>query len=668
MASAPATPITRLASTGSLAATVASERSLTPASASLQPPAHFSAAVVSSSTLPTGSVLPADTATVTTSGAQVVVSGSSPTFTTGDTAGSAVVALSPGAAGPPAITIVTGTATAPQLTTINAADWTAKLKEIQTAERLAKLREEEQVARHTTTDRRTVYELCVVCGDKASGRHYGAISCEGCKGFFKRSVRKQLGYACRGNKDCQVTKHHRNRCQYCRLQKCLTMGMRSDSVQSERKPLESKDRLPAGMSPSTQKIYIRKDLRSPLAATPTFVGERTGPEGDVLEKALGLIDAGLLANSAAASNTDLSTLASVVTTLVTMSKKGCYDGVSDFRVAMNGEGTVSSGGKEKNLISKAFDTMARAVQAQSPLLNDGNIASDHVTLNMDTESETLFEMEGPLLLDSHIPFNLTTPTPMPSYLNIHYICESASRLLFLSVHWSRSIPAFQLLSPEVQVTLVRGCWSDLFVLGLAQCSQMLPLNSILGAIINHLQTNLQEEKMTGQHVKQVTDHICKLQDYVNIMLRLQVDEHEYAYLKAIMLFSPDHPSLPNARQVEKFQDKAYQELRNYIAQTFPDNPDRFPKLLLRLPTLRSLQPTIMEELFFAGLIGNVQIDSVIPYILRMESSDYAGQMGGSDQTSSESTSCGEAVDMTKPSHPNGEEEDESNFGEGSDAK
>lgn len=61
-----------------------------------------------------------------------------------------------------------------------------------------------------------------------SGRHYGAISCEGCKGFFKRSIRKQLGYQCRGNRDCEVTKHHRNRCQYCRLQKCLAMGMRSD--------------------------------------------------------------------------------------------------------------------------------------------------------------------------------------------------------------------------------------------------------------------------------------------------------------------------------------------------------------------------------------------------------------------------------------------------------
>ena len=37
----------------------------------------------------------------------------------------------------------------------------------------------------------------------------------------------------------------------------------------------------------------------------------------------------------------------------------------------------------------------------------------------------------------------------------------------------------------------------------------------------------------------------------------------------------------------------------------------------------------MEELFFAGLIGNVQIDNIIPYILRMETAEYNSQMGGS---------------------------------------
>ena len=94
------------------------------------------------------------------------------------------------------------------------------------------------------------------------------------------------------------------------------------------------------------------------------------------------------------------------------------------------------------------------------------------------------------------------------------------------------------------------------------------------------------------------------------------------------LFVADHPGLLTRRQVEKFQEKAFQELRSYVSQAFPEDRDRFPRLLLRLPPLRALQPQVMEELFFAGLIGNVQIDSVIPYILRMGAGEYNSQRGG----------------------------------------
>jgi len=76
--------------------------------------------------------------------------------------------------------------------------------------------------------------LCSICGDRASGKHYGVYSCEGCKGFFKRTVRKDLTYACREDKICIIDKRQRNRCQYCRYQKCLTCGMKREAVQEER--------------------------------------------------------------------------------------------------------------------------------------------------------------------------------------------------------------------------------------------------------------------------------------------------------------------------------------------------------------------------------------------------------------------------------------------------
>ncbi|XP_030639414.1 nuclear receptor subfamily 1, group H, member 5 isoform X2 [Chanos chanos] len=76
-------------------------------------------------------------------------------------------------------------------------------------------------------------ELCVVCGDKASGYHYNALTCEGCKGFFRRSVTKKAVYRCKSGGGCEMDMYMRRKCQDCRLRKCRAVGMLAECLLTE---------------------------------------------------------------------------------------------------------------------------------------------------------------------------------------------------------------------------------------------------------------------------------------------------------------------------------------------------------------------------------------------------------------------------------------------------
>ncbi|GIY70863.1 nuclear hormone receptor FTZ-F1 [Caerostris extrusa] len=79
--------------------------------------------------------------------------------------------------------------------------------------------------------REGIEELCPVCGDKVSGYHYGLLTCESCKGFFKRTVQNKKVYTCVADRSCHIDKSQRKRCPFCRFQKCLDVGMKlEDSV------------------------------------------------------------------------------------------------------------------------------------------------------------------------------------------------------------------------------------------------------------------------------------------------------------------------------------------------------------------------------------------------------------------------------------------------------
>lgn len=104
------------------------------------------------------------------------------------------------------------------------------------------------VARNTATSMpssgdtpsRKPVRLCQVCGDIAKSLHFGGLSCDSCKAFFRRSVQNDAykHFRCGGDQKCAISIASRKFCKYCRFAKCESIGMTKSWVMSEDERLQ----------------------------------------------------------------------------------------------------------------------------------------------------------------------------------------------------------------------------------------------------------------------------------------------------------------------------------------------------------------------------------------------------------------------------------------------
>ncbi|XP_074660959.1 nuclear receptor subfamily 2 group E member 1-like [Tubulanus polymorphus] len=511
--------------------------------------------------------------------------------------------------------------------------------------------------------------LCLVCGDKASGKHYGVLSCDGCRGFFKRSIRRNLEYVCKENGNCIVDVARRNQCQACRFKKCLEVKMNRDAVQHERAPRCYQYRRG---SPEIGK-FAEQNLPGSLPAFPhpgfldtarydynglTQYSPPTGLTGHdfgfpaaaahLLHPAAALYGAqnrlnGFLMNhrlSATARQTSLEhhvvnnkpdlennnniNRANSPVEKSTPELSRPISSTSDMSDDMNNDSkSRRSPEREKSPASftnnKPAATSSTPPQAHGGTLtgslsflsatnNDENGNNKNDQNHSSTSSRSGNGNSNQTQPAMPIPTHLTVPHGHSLYVSAaaESVYETAARLLFMSVKWARNIPSFLQLPFRDQAILLEESWGELFILSAAQWSLPIDPGTLLTASGMVSPVSRVNEKATT-----IVSQIRCLQDIISRFNNIRVDATEFACLKALVLFKPETRGLKDTHQVETLQDQAQLMLNEYSFSQHVSTKVRFGRLLLLLPTLRTVSAKIIEELFFRKTIGSVPIERLL---------------------------------------------------------
>uniref|UniRef100_G1P2X5 Nuclear receptor subfamily 0 group B member 2 n=2 Tax=Myotis TaxID=9434 RepID=G1P2X5_MYOLU len=215
------------------------------------------------------------------------------------------------------------------------------------------------------------------------------------------------------------------------------------------------------------------------------------------------------------------------------------------------------------------------------------------------------------LCKQHRPVQLCAP---------HRTCREALDVLAKTVVFLRNLPSFCQLPSQDQQQLLRDCWSSLFLIGLAQ--DTVTFEVVEAPVPSILKKILLEEPSSSAGSGQQPDlprpslaAVQWLQCCLESFWSLELSPKEYAYLKGTILFNPDMPGLHASSHIWHLQQEAHRALCEVLEPWCPAGQGRLARVLLMASTLKSIPPSLLGDLFFRPIIGDVDIAGLLEDML-----------------------------------------------------
>ncbi|XP_030613238.1 nuclear receptor subfamily 1 group I member 2 [Archocentrus centrarchus] len=398
--------------------------------------------------------------------------------------------------------------------------------------------------------------LCGVCGDLANGYHFNALTCEGCKGFFRRTIKRSAQLQCPLLNKCVITKNSRRSCQACRFRKCQAIGMRKEMVMSDEKVSE-------------RRVQIKKKK---ILDTPTQLSSQQ-------EKMIQELLCG-----------HRSTFDS------TFSRFCCFRPMDRNIFPVN---------EYKQSASKAFHPLTEC--HRNCCTTPSKSASDPTSSSSSSScSSSSSHFHGSISKQENHKENKVENSCV--FTALPHVADLTTYMIQEVISFSKTLQDFRSLTMGDQISLLKGATFEIMQIRFNMVFNSKTSTWECGNI-----TYCIHDAVRAGFQPLLLEPLFK---FHHTLRTLDLQEEEYVLIQALSLFSPDRPGVQEYSVIDKVHENLALTLKTWIdcKRTGPEKHLLYPKVIACFTEMRTMTEEYSKQIL---QIRDIQPDTISPLIMEV---------------------------------------------------